>query len=157
MDSLSHYAVAAWFYTMHLRSRHGWYREVNVSRKFKLPFDKRGGMVTLRRQMLESKAFLDLSPPAKTLLLLLQVQWRADRAVGYGVREAEEKIGCSRKIAMRSFSELREAGFIRMVDESLFCSRRHSKTRTWRLTWLPWNCKAPTNDWEKINTIKKAE
>ncbi len=142
---------------MHLRSRHGWYREVNVSRKFKLPFDKRGGMVTLRRQMLESKAFLDLSPPAKTLLLLLQVQWRADRAVGYGVREAEEKIGCSRKIAMRSFSELREAGFIRMVDESLFCSRRHSKTRTWRLTWLPWNCKAPTNDWEKINTIKKAE
>lgn len=154
MDSLSHYAVAAWFYTMHLRSRHGWYREVNVSRKFKLPFDKRGGMVTLRRQMLESKAFLDLSPPAKTLLLLLQVQWRADRAVGYGVREAEEKIGCSRKIAMRSFSELREAGFIRMVDESLFCSRRHSKTRTWRLTWLPWDYSEPTNDWEKINRVK---
>lgn len=139
---------------MHLRSRHGWYREVSVSKKFKLPFDKRGGRITLRRQMLESKTFLDLSPQAKVLLLLLQVQWRADRAVGYGIREAEEKIGCSRKIAMRAFSELREAGFIRLVDESLFCSRRHSKTRTWRLTWLPWNYSEPTNDWEKIKGIR---
>lgn len=127
-----------------------------MSKKLKLPFDRRGSMIVLRRQMLESKNFLDLSPQAK-ILLLLQVQWRPGRAVGYGVREAEEKIGCSRKIAMRAFSELREAGFIRMVDESLFCSRRHSKTRTWRLTWMPWNCQAPTNDWEKINTIKRTE
>ena len=125
-----------------------------MSKKLKLPFDRRGSMIVLRRQMLESKNFLDLSPQAKILLLLLQVQWRPGRAVGYGVREAEEKIGCSRKIAMRAFSELREAGFIRMVDESLFCSRRHSKTRTWRLTWLPWNYSEPTNDWEKINRVK---
>lgn len=142
---------------MYLLSRRGWYKEVGVSKKLKLPFDRRGSMIAFRKQMLDSQPFLDLSPPAKTLLLLLQVQWRADRAVGYGVREAEEKIGCSRKIAMRAFSELREAGFIRLVDESLFCSRRRSKTRTWRLTWMPWNCQAPTNDWEKINTIKKAE
>ena len=125
-----------------------------MSKKLKLPFDRRGSMIALRRQMLESKNFLDLNHQAKILLLLLQVQWRPGRAVGYGVREAEEKIGCSRKIAMRAFSELREAGFIRMVDESLFCSRRHSKTRTWRLTWLPWNYSEPTNDWEKINRVK---
>ncbi|HHF0608846.1 TPA: hypothetical protein ACPH4Z_002204 [Pseudomonas aeruginosa] len=51
---------------------------------------------------------------------------------------------------MRAFSELNEAGFIVMIDESLFCSRTQSKTRTWRLTWLPcWNHRPPTNDWEK--------
>lgn len=128
-----------------------------MSKKFRLPFDKRGGRIVLRTQMLESQAFLDLSPQAKVLLLLLQVQWRPDRAVGYGIREAEQKIGCSRKIAMRAFSELREAGFIRMVDESLFCSRMHSKTRTWHLTWLPRGYSKPTNDWEKINRIKKTD
>jgi len=92
------------------------------------------GVGVVMLTMIESKPFLDLSSPAKTLLLLLQDQWQASRTVGCGVREVEQKIGCSRKIAMRAFSELREAGFIRLVDESLFCSRRHSKTRTWRLT-----------------------
>ncbi|CAN0579397.1 unnamed protein product [Ectocarpus sp. 12 AP-2014] len=50
---------------------------------------------------------------------------------------------------MRSFDELVEAGFIVKIDDSLFCSRAQSKTRTWRLTWMPWNYAAPTNDWEK--------
>jgi len=53
-------------------------------------------------------------------------------------------------VARRAFHELQDAGFIVMVAESLFCSRTESKTRTWRLTWLPcWRNRAPTNDWEK--------
>ena len=38
--------------------------------------------------------------------------------------------------------------FIKMVDESLFCSRSKSKSRTWSLTWLPKMMSPPTNDWE---------
>lgn len=124
----------------------------------KLSFDRRGGVVVASRFMLESAAYLDLSAQAKVLMLLMQVHWTPDKPVAYGVREAEKKIGCSRKTAMRAFRELRDAGFIRMVDESLFCSRSSSRSRTWRLTWMPWNDKGPTQDWEKneLNDIKTA-
>lgn len=118
-------------------------------KKTTLPFDKRGGTIVFSRFMLQSAVFLKLSPQAKTLMLLMQIHWRPDEPIGYGVREAEQKIGCCRKTAMRSFNELREAGFIRLVDESLFCSRAQSRSRTWRLTWMPWGRLSPTNDWEK--------
>ena len=120
-----------------------------MARKNTLPFDRRGGVVTVQRRLLKSPAYLSLSPQAKVLLQLLQVEWRPDRPIGYGVREAEQKIPCSRKKAMSAFRELIDRGFIVMVDESLFCSRSTSKTRTWRLTWLPWNYRSPTNLWEK--------
>jgi hypothetical protein len=114
-----------------------------------LPFDKRGGAVTIQRRLLKSGAYLGLSPQAKVLMHQMQVHWRADKPIGFGVREAAATIPCSTKVAMRAFNELREAGFIKLVDESLFCSRVESKTRTWRLTWLPWAYREPSNDWEK--------
>jgi len=118
-------------------------------RKNPLPFDKRGGVVAIQSRLMRSRRYLGLSPQAKVLLHLMQVHWRNFEPVAYGVREAEHKIPCSRKTAMRAFKDLQEAGFIRLVDQSLFCSRAQSKTRTWRLTWLPYNSKAPTNDWDK--------
>lgn len=120
-----------------------------VTKKRRLPFDKRGGVIALRVRMLNSPAFLALSPVAVKLLLLMQVHWRNDKAVDYGVREATEKIGCAKLTARRAFDELQEVGFIEMVDNSLFNSRTQSKARTWRLTWLPFKGMVPTNDWEK--------
>jgi len=124
----------------------------------KLTFDRRGGVVVISRDMLGSAAYLNLSAQAKALMLLMQVHWNPDKPVAYGVREAEQKIGCSRKTAMRAFRELREAGFIRLVDESLFCSRSSSRSRTWRLTWMPTPIAKPPHDWEKneLNDIKTA-
>ena len=121
--------------------------------KNSLPFDTRGGKVVVSRRLLNSEAYLGLSSHAKALMPLMQVHWRADRPIGYGVREAEQKIPCSRRIAMRAFKELQDKGFIVMMDESLFCSRVKSKTRTWRLTWMPWNYSAPSNDWEQKNAF----
>ena len=114
-----------------------------------LPFDKRGGVVVIQRRLLTSDAYLGLSAQAKALAHLMQAQWRPDQPIGYGVREAEQKIPCCRSIAVRAFKDLQKFGFIEKVDESLFCSRTQSKTRTWRLTWMPWNYRAPTNNWEK--------
>jgi len=67
----------------------------------------------------------------------------------YGIREAAEKLGVDRRIAMRAFKELQTAGFIRLADESLFNSRTGSKARSWVLTWLPYRDRPPTNDWER--------
>lgn len=118
-------------------------------RKNKLPFDKAGGTLVVQRRLLTSEAYLSLSSYAKSLLHLMQVHWRPDKPIGYGIREAVRSIPCADKTASKAFKELQDAGFIVMVDESLFCSRTYSKTRTWRLTWLPWNMREPTNEWEK--------
>ena len=116
----------------------------------RLPFDKAGGVIAIQRRLIQSRPYLDLSPQAKTLMILMQSHWDAQGPVDYGVREAETKIPCCRKTAMRAFKELEEAGFIVKIDESLFSSRTQSKTRTWRLTWMPcWRNRAPTNDWER--------
>lgn len=116
----------------------------------KLPFDKAGGVIAQQRRMLCSPAYLGLSAQAKVLITLMQRHWTPKGPVGFGVRQAQQEIPCSRTLALKVFGELIEAGFIVLEDESLFCSRTHSKTRTWRLTWLPcWNNRPPTNDWEK--------
>lgn len=118
--------------------------------KAKLPFDGKGGVVSLQRRMLKSPAYLGLSAQAKALMMLMQRHWTAANPVGFGIRQAKSEIPCSDKIAMRAFRELEKAGFIIKEDDSLFCSRTQSKTRTWRLTWLPcWRHRPPTNDWEK--------
>ncbi len=115
-----------------------------------LPFDKRGGVVVMLVRMINSSAYSHLSTPAKALLPFLQLHWRNDKAVDYGVREVMRRLGCSKATAINVFRELQDLGFIEMVDESLFSSRTQSKSRTWRLTWLPFNSKPPTHEWEKI-------
>jgi hypothetical protein len=121
-----------------------------MAKKSRLPYDKEGGVQVISRRLMRSPEYLALTAQAKALMHLMHSFWTASGPIGFGVRQAEEEIPCSRKIAMRAFSELAEAGFIEMIDESLFCSRTQSKTRTWRLTWMPcWRNRAPTNDWDK--------
>lgn len=119
-------------------------------KKHSLPFDNKGGTVVIQRRLLASTRYLSLSPEAKALIALLQVHWRNDVPVAYGVREAKEKIRCAKGTAQRAFDQLQSAGFIELIDECLFCSRTQSKARTWRLTWMPYMSKFPTNEWEKL-------
>ena len=123
-------------------------------KKNSLPFDRSGGTLVINRRMLNSDAYTVLKPYDKVLLLLLQEQWRNDRPVAYGVREAAAKIPCDEKTAVKSFIRLFESGFIVMAEESLFNSRTGSKAREWRLTWMPHLGKAPTKEWEQW-TAKK--
>ncbi len=115
----------------------------------KLPYDGAGGVIRMQRRLFKSEVYLKLPPQEKALIQLLQVHWYPDRPIAFGVREAEQLIPCSRQLAMRAFRWLQDDGFIVMVDESVFCSRTQSKSRTWRLTWMPWNYGFPTNDWEE--------
>lgn len=121
------------------------------SKKQRLPFDKRGGTLVISRALLKSVQYRGMTPHAKCLFILMQEHWRDTKPVDYGVREAMKKIPCSFETARKAFNQLREHGFIIMVDESIFNSRTQSKTRTWRLTWMPYMGKYPTSDWGKIN------
>ena len=121
-----------------------------MAKKIKIPFDQRGGVVVKFRFMMNHPNYLTLPPQAKVLIDLMQEQWRDEKEVYYGIREASEKIPCSRVTAAGAFNILRERGFIVLIDESLFSSRTNSKSRTWRLTWMPWLSRTPTHKWEKL-------
>jgi hypothetical protein len=117
-------------------------------KKNSLPFDQRGGKLVVQRRLLESEAYRGLSLAARCLLLEMQTHWSNTKPVDFGTREAAARLGCDRRVAMRAFKELLAAGFIQLEDEALFNSRTGSRSRSWILTWLPYNDKFPTNDWE---------
>lgn len=118
-------------------------------KKPKLGYDSRGGVLAVSRAMRESKAYESMPATAKVLMDLLQMQWRNEKPIGYGVREASQKIGCSKDTAAKAFKVLQERGFIVCQEEALFNSKTGSKTRDWRLTWMPFDFKNPTHNWEK--------
>lgn len=115
----------------------------------KIPFDNRGGVIVVSRAMLESVTFESLPSTAKVLMLLLQTQWRNNRTIALGVREAAHRLGCTPNTASKAFKLLVQRGFIECMNESLFNSKTGSKTREWRLTWMPFEYGNPTHDWEK--------
>jgi len=117
-------------------------------KKHTLPFDKRGNVLVVRTHLLKSNTYLSLSPQAKVLMMLLQVHWRNDKLVDYGIREAAKKIPCSEKTVRKAFNQLQERGFITCMELAFFSSRTESKSRTWRLEWLPFNDRPPSNKWE---------
>ncbi len=119
-----------------------------------LPFDKRGGTIVLCRKLIESENYLTLSPHARALMTLLQIHWRPDKPVDYGIREAEKKLLCNRKTAMKAFNLLIDRGFLVCTEQSVFSTRTQSKARSWRLTWLPYDFKPPTNEWEQMAVEK---
>jgi hypothetical protein len=127
-----------------------------AKKKLKLGYDQRGGVLAVSRAMLESMAYGSMPPTAKVLMTLLQLQWRNDKPVGYGVREAALKIGCTLNTAGKAFKVLQEHGFIICENQSLFNSTTGSKTREWRLTWLPFEWKNPTHEWEKWQPENKS-
>jgi hypothetical protein len=103
--------------------------------------------------MIEHPNYQKLPPSAKVLILLLQTQYdnSSTKLVAYGVREAAKRIPCSKDTATKAFKILQECGFIECKEQSLFNSRTGSKTREWRLTWMPWRGKEPSHEWEQNN------
>lgn len=120
-----------------------------AKKKPKLGFDQRGGVMAVSRAMRESLAYVSMPATAKVLMDLLQLQWRNDRPVAYGVREAAQKIGCTPNTAAKAFVILQERGFIVCAEQSFFNSKTGSKAREWRLTWMPFEYAKPSHDWGK--------
>jgi len=99
-----------------------------AKKKNALPFDKRGGTIAINRNLLNSTVYMTLKPVDKVLMLLLHEQWRNDKPVAYGVREAAKKIHCNINTASKAFETLQHCGFIECVEESQFNSRIGSNT-----------------------------
>ncbi|HEY8219023.1 MAG TPA: hypothetical protein VIF86_02885 [Methylobacter sp.] len=127
-----------------------------AKKKPRLDYDSRGGVLVVSRALRESYTYESMPATAKVLMDLLQMQWRNDRTVGYGVREAAKKIGCTANTATKAFKILCERGFIVCDAESFFNSKTGSKSREWRLTWMPFDYRKPTHEWEKWRPENKS-
>lgn len=117
--------------------------------KHKPKYDWGGQVVVMGMGMLKSEQYLSLSSQAKSLMALMQVHWQEFKLVDYGIREAEKKIPCSNKTAIKAFKELEDKGFITCLRDHYFSSRTESRTRAWRLEWMPYNSQRPTHKWKK--------
>lgn len=94
--------------------------------------------LTLQHWMLDSPAFLALSPIGAKLLIRLSRRYNGfnNGEVSMSVREAENEVGCARNTAVKAFRELQEKGFVSLTRAGAFATKaRHAST--WRLTWLP--------------------
>lgn len=88
-------------------------------------------------------------PMSRLLMVYLQMHWKIDKPVSYGVREAAKKLNCTANTACKLFNDLHEKGFIRLNEESIFNIWKGSKPREWRLTWCPYgNGNFPTDEWK---------
>lgn len=122
---------------------------MSKTKKIRLQFNRRGGVIIFEQRMLKSPAYNQLPAQPKVLMTLMQIHWRHYEPVAYGIREAMAKIPCAKATAQKAFKELEALGFITLMEESLFNSRTMSRSRTWKLNWMPYNDKPPTNEWEK--------
>lgn len=104
--------------------------------------------------MFKSQAFQSLNATQQALIPLMQIHWRNDKPVSYGVREAEGKLHCRPNTAMKAFKILQDRGFIICMEESFFNSKTGSKPREWLLTWMPYLDKFPSNEWEQWTPSK---
>ena len=108
-------------------------------------FKESGGVIVLPLKMINSSAFQNLSAKSVKLLMLMQVHWRADKAIDYSITQTTLSIKCSRSTASDLFKELIELGFIALVEEADFYA---NKARSWRLTYRPYLNREPTHDWK---------
>lgn len=104
-----------------------------------------GGVLAIPRQLKRSEAFLDLSCPARCLMLELQDVWRPGASgIHYSVRRASEALKVSNSTAARCFAELEQHGFIKLSEEADWLS---GKAREWVLTWVDSGGKLATCEW----------
>jgi hypothetical protein len=117
----------------------------------------------LDHYLLESAAYRSLSPNARSLLVELAMidNGNNNGAIWLSVKDAAARMGLANLTSVsRAFSDLAEAGFIRLTKEAHFSVKASStaRARCWRLTWLPVpNSRGPTNEWRDYEpTLKTA-
>lgn len=120
-----------------------------MAKKTKPKYDQRGGVIVQCKYLHKNPAYQSLTAQSKVLMSLLQMHWTYENRVDYGVREAQDKIPCAKNTASKAFKQLQKSGFITLVEESFFSSRTESKSRVWKLNWMPTGLSDPSNEWDK--------
>ena len=87
---------------------------------------------------------------ALLLELVMMENGKNNGSLWLSVKDAVDRLGITdARPAIRSFELLQLVGLIAMTKEAHFSIKASetSRARCWRLTWLPFDGKPPSNDW----------
>ena len=115
----------------------------------------KGKFVMVRHDMMESEAWHDLSPYARSVWLVLMKRYNSynNGDIPLGVREAAQEGGMSKGKAKDSLDELIDKGFLKITIYSSFTCKM-KRTRRWSITHEFYNKKPPSNEWRKWKKIE---
>lgn len=107
----------------------------------------------LPHRILISEAYRSLDLVARALLteLVMMENGSNNGSLWLSVADATDRLGQSdARPAMRGFDDLVDRGFIQMTKDAHFSIKaaETSRARCWRLTWLAFDRKPPSNNWQ---------
>ena len=102
------------------------------------PKTKSPPFIMVTKWLVETAAWRDLDPVARTLYLELRQRYNGHNngSIGLGCREAADAINVGRNVANRAFGSLKEHGFISEAVPSSFNTNGRRATE-WLLTEVP--------------------
>ena len=108
----------------------------------------------LPHRVLISDAYRSLDTVARSLLteIVMIESGKNNGSLWLSVKDATDRLGLAdARPAMRGFDDLQDRGFVRMTKEAHFSIKTAdtSRARCWRLTWLAYDRKPASNDWER--------
>jgi hypothetical protein len=112
--------------------------------------NKPKSFVKLDDDLIDSEAWLHLSPPAFKLLVAV---WRRHRGpanngcIPFSIRDARKLLGCGPNQARKYFEELERKGFLRLTRESSF-NVKTKLAREWEITAEPVGDSTPAADFK---------
>lgn len=122
--------------------------------------EQRGEKFTaMRLPIMQTPAWRDLSATAQALYVWIRLEWKGPRFSNNGdlnlsVRQASERMGCTKDTAMRGFHDLQAKGFIVQTRGACLGVHGKGKAPTYELTEIPpKGCNGPGkqlfNSWTK--------
>lgn len=116
-----------------------------MARKFKSKIDRTRQFHIVYRDWFESDAYRSLNCVQRSLLHELHALYLPSRNdVFLSTRRAAKRLHVNADTARKAFHVLENRGFIKLINGHLWQQR---KARTWRLTFMSYNNREPTDDW----------
>ncbi len=97
----------------------------------------KGRFAAVPNDVMCSPSYLATSLAARALLLEICRLYMGSNngRLGLSVRQASERLGCSKDTASRGFQELQAHGLIEAMHRGHFDAKHAPKASEWRLTW----------------------
>lgn len=110
--------------------------------------------VQLPHEILLSAAYRSLDPTARALLteIIMLENGRNNGSLWLSVRDATDRLGLTDpRPTLRAFNQLQDVGLVALTKDAHFSIKTSetSRARCWRLTWRPFDNKAPSDEWRR--------
>lgn len=121
-----------------------------LRRKMTASGRSKGLFIMLRHDMMDSPAWLALSPTARCVWLEVMRRFNGmnNGSIPLSCRDVSRRLGISKDTAVKAFNALMTAGFIRVGKSSSF-DLKTKTSRLWILTHESHNGRSPTADWRR--------